>query len=461
MRRLALLAALALAAPAALHARAGGGDNYSSGSSGSSESSGSSYSSSHDHGGSGSSSGGGNVPLTPGETRFMVIAVAAGLVLMLVNARMQSGLNSRRDARIAAGTGVQAFQAADPGFVPALFLPRAEKVFTRVQEAWSAGDMTPVCHLLSDGVFERFQLLLELQRREGRVNKLEDLDVVKVSLAMARPGGRYDALDARVVASCTDRYLSAKDGSLIKEDDSSFVEYWSFLRSAAARGRGGQGLAEGLCPNCGAGLAVNAAAVCSQCKSWVNSGEFDWVLAEITQESEWDPAASPAAALAALSHDPETTAQGLEDRASMLFWRWQRCLADGNLTALEGWCSESGLAAVRASAQGKRAYLDCGVGSVEVRRARAEDGKEEVPVVVLWAGREGGAAEPSRKCRSVITLSRKAGVRAVPAAALRSAHCAGCGAAIPPAAAACEHCGRGFKDPSVDWVVADLKTSDV
>lgn len=320
--------------------------------------------------------------------------------------------------------------------------------------------MAPASGLLSDGVFERFQLLLELQRREGRLNKLEDVKVMAIEAADAAPGRRFDAVDVRITAYCKDLYVSVQNGSLLSESDATFVEYWSFLRSTSARGRSSPGAVEGFCPSCGAALEVNASAVCAQCQCWVNSGEFDWVLAEITQEVEWDPGRTHVSALAVLAHDPEATAQALEDRVSMLFWRWQRCLADGDVAALEGWCSQEGLAAVRTSGVGGIRFVDCGVGSVELQSARAEGGLEHVIVVVRWAGRQGGPESPSRKRRTVLTLSRNAGTRATPNTALRSAHCTGCGAGIPPAGAACAHCGRGFKDPAVDWVLSDLATFD-
>ncbi|TPW21467.1 MAG: hypothetical protein FD126_656 [Elusimicrobia bacterium] len=448
MREVFLLGALIFAATAPVHARGGGGDDYSSDSSGSSSySSGDSYSSgSSDSSSSGSSgSSGSDKPLTSGETAVMLAACVAAAVILFYGVRMEKGLNARRDAKRAASTGLPAFQELDRRFREDAFLPRAEAAFLRVQEAWSAGDMTSAAALLSDGVFERFQLLLELQRREGRLNKLEDVDVVRASVARAAAGTTFDAIDVRIVASCRDTYVSARDGSLLKESESSFAEYWSFLRAVSARGRDKPGAAEGVCPSCGAALAVNASAVCPQCKCWVNSGEFDWVLAEITQESEWQAGASAAA-------------QELEDRASMLFWRWLRCLADKDAEALAGWCSPEGLAALMASGVGRVHYEHCGVGSVTLGAPADRHGLEAVTAEIRWAGRERGLQGLSRKHLTLLTLARAPGTQTPLKAALRSAHCSACGAAIAPAASTCAHCGTGFKDPAAGWVLVNIHT---
>ena len=42
-----------------------------------------------------------------------------------------------------------------------------------------------------------------------------------------------------------------------------------------------------VCPNCGAGLAINMAGSCSACNAKVTSGDFDWVLSRIEQDEAY------------------------------------------------------------------------------------------------------------------------------------------------------------------------------
>src|SRR5262249_35452521 len=98
---------------------------------------------------------------------------------------------------------------------------------------------------------------------------------------------------------------------------------WSFLRRKDAETRLGDGLIEGTCPNCGAKIEMNQNANCAHCGAMLRSGLFDWVLTEITQESEW--AGSDRTDLPSVrtlvARDPEFNLQDLEDRASVMFWR--------------------------------------------------------------------------------------------------------------------------------------------
>ena len=68
-----------------------------------------------------------------------------------------------------------------------------------------------------------------------------------------------------------------------------YEEVWSFLRKRGSKSKNGVPALEGRCPNCGADLPVSDVVRCEYCKAVVNSGEHDWVLAEITQPEEWRP----------------------------------------------------------------------------------------------------------------------------------------------------------------------------
>src|SRR5207244_13467431 len=101
----------------------------------------------------------------------------------------------------------------------------------------------------------------------------------------------------------------------------------SFLRrrGVTSKGPDERGLLEGNCPNCGAAVEINQNANCAHCGALLRSGQYDWVLAEIVQESEWtaDRRTDLASVAALVARDPDFNLQDLEDRASVMFWRWQ------------------------------------------------------------------------------------------------------------------------------------------
>lgn len=76
-------------------------------------------------------------------------------------------------------------------------------------------------------------------------------------------------------------------------------------------------------------------AQCPQCGSVVNSGKYDWVLAEITQDEEWvvPPAVNRVKGWQIIrERDPGLNFQHIEDRASVIFWRCMMAVYFGDFS---------------------------------------------------------------------------------------------------------------------------------
>src|SRR5207344_1752618 len=102
-----------------------------------------------------------------------------------------------------------------------------------------------------------------------------------------------------------------------------FLEVWSFVRRPGVQTRQRGANEAGKCPNCGAPFDGGAAGNCTYCGAIVNSGAYDWVLAEITQGIEAGSAPPEVPGLEPLrTADPALSLEVLEDRASLLFWGW-------------------------------------------------------------------------------------------------------------------------------------------
>jgi hypothetical protein len=100
----------------------------------------------------------------------------------------------------------------------------------------------------------------------------------------------YDAITVRIDASAADYEVDDTTANKViygSRDSKPFTEYWTFIRSGAARTKAGEGAEITQCPNCGAPLSINESGICSYCKATVTSGQFGWVLDNITQASEW------------------------------------------------------------------------------------------------------------------------------------------------------------------------------
>lgn len=456
------------------HARAGGGDSYDGGSSGGGSSSSGSSDSGSSWSDSSSGSGGPSRPMSHDEGILFLLVTAIFMIVVVI------GLTQGK-RRSSVGPGLRPIQSLeapdleeamrklkerDPDFYSESFLARVQAAFFKVQDAWSGQDMTPVRAFLSDGVMERFRIQLESQKTEGLRNLMDQVQVLSARVVQAASDRHFDALHVRILASAVDSYVSLKDGSRVRGSGSSeqFAEVWSFLRRPGAKTLDKPGLIEGFCPNCGAALELADTAACGTCKSWVSSGEYDWVLAEITQECEWTPRnplrqAPGWAALA--TADPVLNVQFLEDRASVVFWRWQAAHLRGEASlmrpvASDGFCERL----AEDFKKGRVFHRDVGVGGVELLACGSDAGMDQAHVQVKWSGTAfkaegGGATEAGRVLRrEVFILGRKRGAATDPRSGLSSARCAGCGAS--PRAGdqpACEFCSAPFNDGSRHWVL--------
>ena len=461
MRRLLLVLGLIAALSLRAAARAGGGHSYS-GSSHSSSSSHSSYS--------GSSSSSRGYSSGPSFIDYYLVWVlvhpVAGvpLTLMLLylffrmsnasagNEPMMEGGFSTAEGQLSTRKAeeLSKLRARDPAFDDGEFRRRASGAFLKIQEAWSAGDMGPARAFISDGVNERFGRQLAMLKARGLRNLMESVEIREVELLACRSDAHFDALWLRFAALASDRTVDAA-GKTVSGGDGrpEFEEVWTFLRRPGAKTLKRPGLLEGHCPSCGAPLAIADAARCGACKAWVNSGEYDWVLSEITQSCEWsmrEPSRDVDGWAAASAEDPALSLPALEDRASVIFWRWIEARGLGDAAPLRAVASPDLL---------KRLALDAGfddaaVGAVEVVAFEDAGAWRKVHVSVKWSG--GGEVRTH-----FLVLSRAAGAKTDARQGLRTARCPSCGA--PPAErseAACAYCGAALNEGKKDWILTDL-----
>jgi tellurite resistance protein len=365
--------------------------------------------------------------------------------------------------------------ASDPTFEAEAFAARVRHAFRRVQEAWCAQDLAPLRPFVSDGVYERFAMQIDEQRALGYRDRMDGLTVDAVTLVHCESGERLDTATLRIAATAADYRVSLATGGRVSGSTSPerFAEYWTFVRRRGAKPRGlAGGLLEGRCPNCGDSVEGNQFADCRSCKARLRSGEFDWVLVEITQASEWAvPTAAVARGAAELAAaDASFCAEEMEDRASVAFWRWATAMRTGDARPLAGVATDEVVRAVTTSldpsASGRRYIGECGVGSVELFGVLDDPDATRAIVGVRWSGTEFEAAagraprrlDPTGVRTTILVFERAPGVTGRVADAFSSAHCAGCGAPAEGTSAVCAYCSSPLATPSRGWTLARIAT---
>jgi uncharacterized tellurite resistance protein B-like protein len=496
-RRLVPLLLLLLASPAG--ARVGGGQHYSSSPSHSSSSSSSSHRSGSSGGGSwgggsswnGQGGGGSDLGLLfffVNHPLFTLALVAVAIVVWRAYARSFGATATTQRALEQAdfrnatpvssrdiSAWVDALQRQDPGFDLVAFLDQAKMLFLAVQTAWARRDLGSVRRDLSDATFQRLRVQLDLLERQGIRNVTADMAVVDVAVVGLEQTQAFDTLQVRIRAQARDLDLPASLpeaqalAAVQRAPREPFVEIWSFVRRPGTRSRSQGPLAPGNCPNCGAPFDGGAAGNCSYCGAIVNSGAYDWVLSEITQGLEAGAAPPEVPGLAELrAADPALSLEVLEDRASLLFWRWidaQARAEPGRLAKLATPALLQELSADVSALQQRgrvRAFLQTAVGSVTARSFELGEAQTLAYLEIRWSAQMGivPAGAPAGTLatlpqRWIFTLERRPSVRTDAARGMATSRCGNCGAPITDSIEpTCEHCGSLLNDGAHDWVLS-------
>ena len=362
----------------------------------------------------------------------------------------------------------------DPSFDKNTFLQRVQQGFIKLQNAWCEQNLNTVRPFISDGISERFQLQFLEQKEQGIRDHMENIELIDITIAQIEFDTVFDTITVKITASAVDYMVNITTGEYVSGSRAPeiFTEYWSFIRRPGTQTISGQGLLEGNCPNCGAPLEINESAKCNSCGSLIKSGEYDWVLSEITQACEWIPQSKHdlPGVKDIRKIDPMFSPQQLEDRVSVIFWRYITAYRKGKIAPLKKMATDSFCNkqqdSFKFSEEGRRTYpAGCAVGSVETLGIALSEPMDYALVKLRWSGKRESISTDGEKrvitdqtiSTTVFILVRKHGL-SPESAGLSSAHCPNCGAPVSDELSdACQYCGTVMNDGSSDWVLNDIK----
>jgi hypothetical protein len=217
---------------------------------------------------------------------------------------------------------------------------------------------------------------------------------------------------------------------------------------------------------------MNESANCTNCNALLRSGQYDWVLSEITQESQWRPGGHDRVpGLAELrQRDPEVNVQSLEDKASVIFWRKSAADRIGKIDPMFKVTSpeygQTYAARLKPPPGSPRQYYgQCAVGSVAVLGFTSGENADLALVEIRWSGfrlslqpdGQSQPVEPNSPHHTLYVLMRKSSVRTDVAKGISSAHCPSCGAPESGGTSgSCEFCGTALNDGSSGWVLDNI-----
>ncbi len=469
IRRVLVLVALVLLVASVGFARPGGGQNFRSGGfSGGGGGSGATRSGSGGGTAFGGTtySGGGTTYSGGGTTSplgfFCALVVLGGIVLVVIvvmssRSRRSAGVRDAvldaqfdQEANSRKSVSLAELQARDPTLTEASIVDRVRRMSDILRDGWTQGNMHQSRAFMSDGCFSRFQVQLELMKSEGVRNVMSDTQVLYVTLEAVQTNPPLDIVHVRFTAQGRDATVPIQStpqqiqGALAKSPVTPYTEIWSLVRRHGAQTKLDAQQVGKACPSCGAPFDVGGGEVvsCKYCKATVCSGEHDWVLAEITQLSEWHPnSADEVPGLAGLREvDLGVTRETLEDRASYIFWKWIESGRKQSAAPLRKAATPECVARGGDGAQIAQGASDIAVGGADVILCDVAQGEKDdlVYVNVFWSARFAPGAEPFPR-QSTLRLARKTGVSTK--LSMTQVQCPSCGGPLAETDdPKCSHC---------------------
>jgi hypothetical protein len=435
----------------------GGGTHYSTGGSGPTY-----YSS-------GGSSGGSPFGLCCGL--FVFGGIVLLVIILMSRSNRQAGnvrsavLDAQYDLQAASRKSVslELLQARDPNLTEASIVDRVRRMSDILRDAWMAGNMAPARAFMSDGCFSRFQVQLGLMQTEGVRNVMSDTQVMFVTLEAVQTHPPLDIVHVRFTAQGRDATVPINStppqiqNALAATPVTPYTEIWSLVRKQGAQTKQSADAVGKACPSCGAPFQQGGGEIvtCPYCKALVCSGEHDWVLAEITQLSEWHPdSAEDVPGLEGLREtDLGATRETLEDRASYLFWKWIQSGRMQSAAPLRKAATPELLGRGGDGAQIAQGARDIAVGGADVVLCDVAQGEPQdyVYVNVFWSGRFAEGAEPFPR-QSTLRLARKAATSTK--LSMTQVVCPNCGGPLAETDdPRCNHCGQDVVATGQVWAL--------
>ncbi|MBA3765769.1 MAG: TIM44-like domain-containing protein [Acidobacteria bacterium] len=167
------------------------------------------------------------------------------------------------------------------------FEMRARMIFNELQAAWSSLDWERARPHETDNIFQMHRYWIEAYKRQNLRNMLDQCRIISMQPVKIMEDAFYNAITLRIWAEGYD-YTIDSQGRIVAGSKSNlrrWSEYWTFIRNRNAKPQHAR--TDLSCPNCGAGLKVNATGICEFCGGKITSGEFDWVLSKIEQDESY------------------------------------------------------------------------------------------------------------------------------------------------------------------------------
>lgn len=176
-------------------------------------------------------------------------------------------------------------QEIDPNFSSEEFKQKASECFVILQKAWTKRDWESIRPFESDALFNIHDEQLREYINNHKINVVEKIKVSNTELLDFRVVGDKEILNIKLDAVMRDYVIDDQTKQLLegsKTQDIYNTYRLEFIRTHGVKTEKGKDVSTTNCPNCGAPTTITSAGKCSYCDSLITSGNYSWVLNELT-----------------------------------------------------------------------------------------------------------------------------------------------------------------------------------
>ena len=174
----------------------------------------------------------------------------------------------------------------DPKFSSEKFLAWAKEVFITLQQAWMDRDWKKVRPFEKEELYKQHEMQLNEYRKLGRINVIERININQAFLQKYERDADYEYLTVYLQVRMVDYIKDENTGKVLKgnPDRDCYMQYlYTFMRKFGVQtDPANSNRSTVACPHCGAPTQITSAGQCEYCGFIVTTGEYDWVLSDIT-----------------------------------------------------------------------------------------------------------------------------------------------------------------------------------
>ncbi len=406
-----------------------------------------------------------------------IVLVGVGYFFYKKKQKQKSVLNklpNPENTKSAKIKGMEEFKAANANFDEAAFMKKVKQSFEELQYAWAEQDMSKVRKYISDGMYQRLNTQFKMMQLLEQRNTIEHLNVRNVQIDKVESDGSFDIIHVAIYASVKDKFISDKYKELKSGGKEHFVEYWSYIRKKGIEEK--DLYSTNKCPNCGSDLPENAteSSKCEYCGTLTNSGDYDWVLAEITQADDYiseNPGVSKDSNLSKqvrklVADNEDFAVQFIEDKASNGYLQIETAKVLKESSMLRRFVNDKTFEKVSKQIEAEQSYVynRLFLNDVTLIGAMQKDKQNHLMVAVKVSyqrvvpeGDKVSIIDPVVVTKTDVVVVSRALDATPPKGSLYMHNCPACGAPCTDSLnTSCEYCSEQMNLPNHEWIISDL-----